>query len=518
MHRRILLTLAAFAIVLATPVMAAVNAPTFNRDVAPIVFEKCAMCHRPGEVAPMSLLSYDEARPWARSIAREVENTDMPPWSGESDNHSWSNDISLTPDEIETIMRWASQGAPEGDAADLPGTPTFPDGWALGEPDYIVTLDPVEVWAEGEDIFTKSSKQIILDKPRWVRAIQFRPGDRRVAHHYQTLYRTSAQEGEKRGSSGVFGIWTAGMPPYVFPEGMGRVLGKETTLSFDNHYHPMGEATTDVSEIGIWFGEGPLKKQVSTVPVTNTGLRIPPGADHHPETARYRFANDSQILAFSPHMHVRGKAMSYELIYPDGRREMLLDVPKYDYNWQWLYYPTAPIDVPAGSQVEVTAVWDNSSANPANPDPTGEILYRGNTFNEMFVGFIEMISKEGVLNDEGDDRERIVNMLALHPPENSFIAGGFFQIGLHAPREGEGWMYLPTSFSIVLDDIRWKGNEVEILTQFPTIEASATTTLIKGTLGEDGVLRGEIAVGTDTPRPQKIPLIAQPFSPPASGQ
>ena len=184
--------------------------------------------------------------------------------------------------------------------------------------------------------------------------------------------------------AGVLGIWTAGMPPYVFPDGVGRRFGSTVRVVVDQHYHPIGDATRDASKIGLHFGEGELEKEVMTIPVTNTGLRIPPGAGHHAENAHYLFDKDVQILAFSPHMHVRGKAMSYELTYPDGSKEMLLDVPKYDYNWQWLYYPTKPVDIPAGSRLDVTAVWDNSVENPANPDPTKEIIYRGDTFSEMF--------------------------------------------------------------------------------------------------------------------------------------
>jgi hypothetical protein len=495
----------------AAPGFGAVDAPTYSRDVAPIFFEKCASCHRPGEVAPMSLTSYDEARPWARSIAKQVANRDMPPWSGDSERHAWSNDISLSDEEIATIVAWARQGASEGDAADLPELPDFPEGWVLGEPDHVVTLDEVVVPAEGYDIFTKGTVKVVLDEPRWVRAIQFLPGDRRVAHHYQALYATSPREGQKRAQTGVLGIWTAGMPPYVFPEGMGRVLGKETTLILDNHYTPMGEETVDVSRIGLYFGEGELQKEVSTVPVTNTGLRIPPGADHHSELAQYVFQDDTQILAFSPHMHVRGKAMRYDLVYPDGSKEMLLDVPKFDYNWQWLYYPTEPVIAPAGSRIDVTAVWDNSENNPANPDPSKEIIYRGDTYNEMFNGFLEVAPAEGVYNSTGNTRQRILDMLALHPAESSFVVGGFLQLGFHVPREGEGWLYMQDIFSISLDDFEWNGDQLRITTQFPTPEASAITTVIEGALNEDGAFEGKITMGVDTGNPQTVPIVGKPF-------
>jgi hypothetical protein len=500
---------------------AAVDAPTFSRDVAPIFFNNCSKCHRPGEVAPMSLLSYQEARPWAKSIARAVQNKEMPPFSGDSDHYQWANDIRLDGDQIDTITRWVEQGAKEGDPADLPEAPTFSNGWTLGEPDLVITLDPVDVPAAGEDIFPKQRHVLDLDEPKWVRAIEFLPGERKVTHHFQSTYNSPSVAGGA-GNTGIFAIWTAGMPPYVFPEGMGRTLNPGTTIQLDLHYHPMGEAATDVTRIGVYFGKGEMKKEVATIPVTNTGLRIPPGAEHHPENAHYLFDKDMQILALSPHMHVRGKAMKYELTHPDGTRETLLDVPDYDYNWQWLYYPTEPIDVPAGSRLDVTAVWDNSANNPANPDPTKEIIYRGDTFSEMFNGFIEVVQKDGVYHQPQKPQDKIASLLALHPSDSSFLVNSFLKLGFYAPRDGEGWLYLANGlvvFSISLDDFQWSGNDLKITTQFPTLEASAMTTLIEGTVGDDGRFTGNLILGTDAGAPQKIPIVGMPLESgsPASG-
>ncbi|MCY3970437.1 MAG: cytochrome c [Acidobacteria bacterium] len=498
----------ATALVAAAP-EAAADEPTYTRDIAPIFFKNCVQCHRTGEVAPMSLMTYREARPWARSIARAVENRDMPPWSGESENHVWSNDLSLTDSEIETIADWAKSGAPQGDPADLPEAPTFPKGWKLGEPDYVITLDSIEVPAEGDDLFPQQVVEVDLGDPRWIRAIEFLPEDSRVTHHFLTTYATRVSE-DGPAATGVVGIWTAGMPPYVFPDGVGRRFGSKVRVVVDQHYHPIGEATQDASKIGLHFGQGELEKEVITIPVTNTGLRIPPGAGHHAENAHYLFDKDIQILAFSPHMHVRGKAMSYEVTYPDGSKEMLLDVPKYDYNWQWLYYPTKPVDIPAGSRIDVTAVWDNSSENPANPDPTKEIIYRGDTFSEMFNGFLEVVQKDGVLFERQDPEQQIRDLLALHPEADSYVAGGF--LGFHAPREGEGWLYMGGIYSIVLDDFEWQGDALKITTQFPTLNASATTTVIEARLNERGQLQGTVTIGADTDQPQQMPLFAAPVA------
>jgi hypothetical protein len=384
----------------------------------------------------------------------------------------------------------------------------------------VITLDPVAVPADGPDLFPQQLVELELDRARWVRAIEFLPGDRRVTHHFQSTYSSptatraatlgqDVEIPEGRGGNGVLGIWTAGMPPYLFPDGMGRVLTPGTRILVDSHYHPFGEATTDQTRIGLYFGEGELKKEVATMVAVNTGLRIPPGAPEHAELAFHVFDQDMQILAFSPHMHVRGKAMRYVLTYPDGRRETLLDVPRYDYNWQWLYYPTEPIDVPAGSRLDVTAVWDNSEGNPANPDPAQEVIYRGDTFNEMFVGFFEAIRKDGVFHRPEPPAEKLRTLLAAHPAEDSYLFGGFLPIGVYAPKRGEGWLYLVqglTMMTVSLDDYSWDGDKLTVHTQFPTPEASATTTTIEAELQEDGRLAGTIRIGTDTEKPVQLPI------------
>ena len=516
--------LVAGTVLLAATAAGAAETPTFSRDVAPILFEKCVQCHRPNQAAPMSLLSYGEARPWARGMARAVENGDMPPWSGESERVVFRNDLSLSAEQIATITGWAAGGAPEGDPADLPAAPTFSDGWTLGEPDYVLTLDRIEVPADGPDLFPKQRIELDLAEERWVQAIEFLPGDRRATHHFQATYTTPRRESggpigsgervsEGAAGSGVFGIWTAGMPPYVFPEGTGRVLGPGTTIAMDSHYHPFGEATSDVTRIGIHFGEGKLEREVATVSVANTGIRIPPGAGHHAEEGFFQPDEDLQILAFSPHMHVRGKAMTYNLVHPDGSSETLLDVPKYDYNWQWLYYPTEPVDLPAGSRIEVTAVWDNSEDNPANPDPTREIIYRGDVFNEMFVGFMEVVRKDGGYHRPKANVDKLQDLIAGHPGETSFVAGGFLPFAFWAPREGEGILYVASGlqmFTITLDDVAWSGDRLQVTTHFPTPEASAITTVIDGERGADGVLRGTITMGADTESPFEMKLVAEP--------
>lgn len=497
---------------------AAANADvTFSKDVAPIFYKNCVMCHRPGEIAPMSLLNHQEARPWAKSIAKQVQQGTMPPWSGESDRITFANDISLTQEETDTILQWVREGARAGSPNDLPEQPTFPESWILGEPDYVFTLSEVNVPADGDDLFLKETLTFDSEDAKWIKAIEFLPGDRRVTHHFQTTYNGGV--GDQIGSqsaqaAGVLAIWTAGMNPFVFPEGMGRVMQPGAQVLVDSHYHPIGEAASDQTRIGLHFGEGDLKKEIFTLITANTGIRIPPRAEHHVELAYHIFDRDMQIYAFSPHMHVRGKAMKYELMRPDGTSETLLDVPKYNYNWQWQYYPTEPIDVPEGSRLNVTAVWDNSGANPANPDPSKEIMYRGDTFNEMFVGFFEATEKDAIYNQPPLPKETLLALLSDHPDEDCFYFGGFLPFGVYAPKEGEGWLYIANGsnmFTITIDEIQWDGDKLHIVAQLPTPEASATTSILEVHRDDQGRLKGTFNIGIDSPSPIKMPCLGQPI-------
>ncbi len=475
----------------------------------------------------MSLLSYQETRPWARSIARQVESRRMPPFSPESDRVKWQHDMSLSQDQIDTVVAWVKGGAPQGDTY-MPDVPTFNDGWVLGEPDMIITLDRVDVPADGPDLFPKQWVTLDqLEETKWVKAIQFKPGDRRATHHFLATYNNGAAGADGRGefdrsegnANGIFGVWTAGMQPYVFPEGMGRQLKPGAKILFDNHYHPFGEATSDVSQVGIYFGEGELEKEVATMAVVNTGIRIPPGDGDYAIRGFHLFDNDMQILAFSPHMHVRGKAMRYDLTYPDGRVENLLDVPRYDYNWQWLYYPTEPIDIPAGSRLDVTAVWDNSEENPANPDPEQEVIYRGDTFNEMFVAFFEAVEArpDRIYHQMSDAPAKLTELLSAHPAEDSYLVPGFLPVGLYVPKEGKGWAYIVQGngmTTVTLDDFRWSGDKLEVHTQFPTADASAITTTIVAELDDKGYLKGTLTYGDKEETgvdPIVLPVNGQPM-------
>lgn len=512
-------------VALVLPAAASTQQVTFTKDVAPILMKHCVQCHRPGEVAPMSLLTYDEARPWAKSIRQKVSDRNMPPWKIDPRFGRFKNDMRLSDEQIQTIVRWVDSGAPRGDLSDMPPAPVFPHGWTLGEPDYVIELPEMKVPASGDDLFPDRVIEIQLPERRWVKAIEFMPGDKRVVHHILALlgdFGMSSGEAarERRGGTQaeIFSVWVAGSQPTVYPEGAGRMLSTRQVMTFNMHYHPFGEETTDVTRIGLHFGEGELQKRITTTFAVNLGFRIPPGDPNHHVNAFYLFDQDSKIISFLPHMHVRGKDMTYHAVYPDGRRETLLSVPEYDYNWQWIYYPEEHIAVPAGTIIEVEAHYDNSPDNPSNPDPTREIFYRDETFQEMFVGFMEFIVDDGVAPRPMPAPEKIDRLLARHPAESSYKLGGLMGLpwGLYLPKEGEGMWYLSMGsvmFTSTVRNIQWDGDRFAFDTTMVTQGGGGISMSVAGQIGADGAVSGEITLGAmeaaedpKAPPAQKLPF------------
>lgn len=354
--------------------------PTYNKDVAPIFQRACQSCHHPGTVAPMSLMTYDEARPWAKSIREVVGKGTMPPWHADAAVGHFKNDRRLSSAEIETVLQWAAAGAPAGNPADHPEPLIFVEGWLLGEPDLILPLPEHEVKAEVDDEFVTFNVPTGFTEDKWIQAVEFKPGNPAVVHHIVTT---------------TLGTFAPGRQPSAFDPGYGLLMSAGETIRVQMHYHKeKGVAATDQTKIGLRFAREPIHKQVRLEGAFAGGLNIPPGEANYPSSARYKFARDSHLLAMKPHMHMRGKDMTYTVVFPDGREQTLLNVPNYDYDWQTNYELAEPLAVPKGTLLKVEAHFDNSAANPRNPDPTATVRHGEKTTDEMMIGWIQYTDDE----------------------------------------------------------------------------------------------------------------------------
>ena len=384
---------------------------TFTKDVAPIIFENCVSCHRPGQTAPMPLRSYAEVRPWARGIKDSVVSGEMPPWFADSRHGFFKNDMRLMQDDIDTIARWVDAGAPQGDPGDLPELPTFIEGWQLGEPDLIVTLDEVTVPADGPDYYPDLSHTLDLPEKRWIRAVEIRPGNRKVTHHSAIFTTPGGGEGRIRsGFFDVLAVWSVGTNPHQFPEGMGRWVYPGQNWDINAHYHPSGTVETDRTQIGLYFGEGEMEKEVMAALGGSFSFEIPANASNHELRASYIIDQDVSVISFFPHMHYRGKDMDLIANYPNGESRSLINIPEYDFDWQLFYYPEEFVPLPAGTRLDIVAHYDNSAANPNNPDPDKTVGFGLETQDEMMLQVIEFIADDALLASlprrEPDARDR----------------------------------------------------------------------------------------------------------------
>lgn len=411
--RSIARALAVLALVTTVPLSAATvgnedtgdRRPTFTADVLPILQENCQVCHRSqalgvsGMVAPMPLLTYEDVRPWAKSIARVVQEKVMPPWSAsEHFRGVFENERYLTDEEVATLVRWSRTGAAAGDAADAPPPVEFPEKeWWLGEPDLVLPL-PEPIWVGDEVEDWQPMVQIpltaeMLPEDRWLKAIECKPGSG-VVHHI-VVYAQGEGLGRDRGEAGVggnLGGLAPGAQPDMLREGYGILLKKSSTLAISMHYHKEpgpGTGVYDQSVIGLHFyPEGTPAKNVQISPIGNLGFEIPPGHPSWQVGMSRTFDRPVTLLSMLPHMHFRGAAARYVAYYPDGREEVLLDVPRYDYAWQHSYRFVEPRQLPAGSRIDVTMWFDNSVENPANPDPMRAVRFGGPTTDEMALGWL----------------------------------------------------------------------------------------------------------------------------------
>jgi len=412
----VLFTLTA-ATVLAAP---APKEVTFHKHVEPILQANCQGCHRPDEAAPMSLLTYSDARPWAKSIKQAVLKRQMPPWFADASHGHFANDRRLSASDIDTLVAWADAGAPEGDAADKPKPRTFAEGWAMGKPDAIVEM-PIayNVPASGTVDYTYFVVPTNFTEDRWIQSVEVRPGNRAVVHHIVVISRPPGMEylpdakpgeayvpphhdGPHRPDTGkgqiefsakspeVVGVYVPGGVPYELQPGQARLVPKGSDLILQMHYTTNGKAGFDRSRVGFIFAKEPPRERVLNAFISNRNLHIPAGAADHAVTARVSLYADAQLLSLFPHMHVRGKSFEYRATYPSGETETLLAVPKYDFNWQLTYYLKEPKLLPKGTVIECIAHYDNSPNNAFNPDPKSDVYWGDQTWEEMLAGFFDV--------------------------------------------------------------------------------------------------------------------------------
>jgi hypothetical protein len=382
----------------ALAVAASAPKPTFTKDVAPILYSRCAECHRAGEVAPMSLLSYAEARPWAKAIREAVVRRTMPPWLADPRFGHFANDRRLTDDEIETIVGWTNAGAPEGDPADLPAAPKFEQGWVIGKPDVVITLEKeVDVPAEGVVPYLYQRVHTNFTEDKWVQAAELRPGNRAVLHHIIVTVAprgtADLESGEtsRRGGGDKLCGFAPGEQPKIFPAGTAKLVPAGSDLIFQLHYTPNGSAAKDRSYLGLIFAKEPVERRVLTGMAINAGFKIPAGDPAHEVRSTFVAKEDIRIVDLMPHMHVRGKDFKYTAVYPNGREEVILDVPRYDFNWQLLYRLEKPLLLPKGAKLECVAHFDNSLNNKFNPDPKKDVVWGPQTWEEMMIGWFDYI-------------------------------------------------------------------------------------------------------------------------------
>lgn len=397
------------------PLFARAALPAFYRDVLPILEQRCQQCHRPGEIAPFPLVSYRHARPWAKAIAKAVEERKMPPWFADPCCGHFSNDNSLTAAQIQTLADWASAGAPEGNLKDAPKPPHWVQGWNISKPDWIVKMPvPVHLPASGDVEYTYEIVSTHFSQGRWIQMSELRPSARDHVHHAVVYIRQPESQwlrGAPAGkpftasslhdphlmheahstTSDLLLVYAPGSSPDHWPEGMAKFVPAHSDLVFQMHYTTSGHAASDLTSLGLVFSKSPPAKRILTLQLANENDRIPipPNAGNYKVVVAGTLPNDAELLNFFPHMHLRGKQFEYNLVHEDQTRETLLRV-HYDFYWQLSYRLAEPRMLPAGTKLEAVAWYDNSRSNPHNPDPDSYVQWGEQTYNEMMVGFFDV--------------------------------------------------------------------------------------------------------------------------------
>jgi len=385
---------------------------TFSKDVAPLLQKHCQTCHRPGEAAPFPLLTYQQARPWAKAMKEAVLLKKMPPWYAASDYGKFSNNRSLSQTDVDTLVAWADGGVPEGDAKDLPPEPAYVQRWSIPKPDVVFEFpQPFQIPASGTIEYQKVIVPSGFTEDKWVQFAEARPDDRAHVHHMILYVRQPGSPWLKNEPPGVFFVapkvtddstdtsalpsdflvgYAPGQPPEILQPGQGKLVKAGSDLVMEIHYTTNGKAGTDRSRFGLVFANQRPQTRVLTLSATNGKFKIPPGDPNYRVDAEFEVGATVTLASLHPHMHGRGKDFEYRIVYPTGETQTILRVPHYNWHWQLWYNLAAPMVLPKRTRIECTAHFDNSPNNPDNADPGKEVTWGDQSWDEMMVGFFNL--------------------------------------------------------------------------------------------------------------------------------
>jgi hypothetical protein len=387
---------------------------TFTKDVAPILQKHCQSCHRPGEAGPFSMLTYEDLRPWTGAIRLAVQHKIMPPWYADPQYGHFSNNRALGDQEIKTIVSWVIAGSPKGDPKDMPPPVQFTEGWGIPQPDVVLQLPkPFPVPESGMVEYQYVIVPTGFTKDTWIQAAEVRPTERAVVHHIIAYVREPGSNYFKDQSPGQFFEappakgdekvdtsalpsdflvgYAPGQPAEILQPGQGKLIKAGSDIVFEVHYTPNGKPVMDRTKLGLVLAKEVPKNRVQTLSASNGTFKIPPGDPNYQVDASFEVAKEVTLASIHPHMHTRGKDFEYRLVFPGGETRTILKVPAYNWHWQLWYNLDEPIVLPRGTKIECTAHFDNSPNNPENPDPTKTVIWGQQSWDEMMVGFFNLV-------------------------------------------------------------------------------------------------------------------------------
>jgi peroxiredoxin/mono/diheme cytochrome c family protein len=388
---------------------------TYTRHIARILQQHCQECHRPGQIGPFSLMTYEKAKAWSDTLVEIVQAGRMPPWHADPRYGKFANDRSMPQEDKDLLAAWVAQGCPKGDDKDMPPPRQFPvgEGWRIGTPDVIISMnESFTVPAQAPPGGVPYQHFIVdtnFDRDMWVQAAEAKPGAKAVVHHIIAYVIGPGERFDPRSEDGLGrGLLVATAPgdiPTIYKPGLAKKVPKGAKIIFQMHYTPNGEETVDRSSIGLIFAKEPPKHIVRTRAPLNRTFVIPAGARNHRVECATVFRKDAMLLNFMPHMHLRGKSFEYRAVYPDGKTEILLSIPRYDFSWQTYYQLAEPKFLPAGTRIECTAHFDNSADNLNNPDPTKPVRWGDQTWEEMMIGWMDYYYLDEKPGDPSADKD-----------------------------------------------------------------------------------------------------------------